>query len=147
MPLELRRQFAVGFVVFRHDKQSAGLFVDPVDDSGAKRAVDPRKFAPAMVKQGVHQRPRRVARRGVDHHARRLVDNQKIPILVNDIERDLFGRGVDGFGFGQGDPDLVPRRQPVVLIGGLAVQGNVPFRDQFCRGGTGKSGKTFVPPR
>lgn len=45
----------------------------------------------AMPEEGIDEGPRPVARRGMDHHSRRLVDHDQVFIFVDDVERYLFG--------------------------------------------------------
>ena len=43
-----------------------------------------------MVEQGIYQRAALMPRRQVDDHASRLVDDDKMAILMQDRERDVF---------------------------------------------------------
>ena len=52
-----------------------------MDDAGAFRHVTARDPA---LEQRLHEGPTRVARRGMDDHPRRLVDNEQMRILVGD---------------------------------------------------------------
>jgi len=92
---ELRCQFAMRFVVLCHDDQSAGFFVEAVDNPGTQFSAYAGQTY-KMVQQSIHQRATIVialgwARAGVDHHSRRLVDYGKIVVFVADVEWDIFG--------------------------------------------------------
>ena len=58
------------------DQQARRVLVDPVDDCGRARRQSPDKLAPAMVEQGVYQRPVAIAGGGMDHEPGRLSDHQ-----------------------------------------------------------------------
>jgi hypothetical protein len=53
-----------------------------------------------MKEQGVDQRTTFGAARGVDDEAGRLVDDDEVLVLEDDVERDVFGfrQGADGAG-------------------------------------------------
>src|SRR6266516_1287233 len=52
-----------------------------MDDAGAFRHVTARDPA---LEQRLHEGPTRVARRGMDDHPRRLVDNEQLLVLIGD---------------------------------------------------------------
>ena len=87
---ELRREGEVRGVVLRRDDQAAGVAVDAVDDAGALFAADAGETVAAVVQKRVHERPVRVTGGGVDDHARRLVHNDHVLILIHDVERDVL---------------------------------------------------------
>ena len=57
-----------------------------MDDAGAQLAADAAQVVD-VVEQGVDQRAVGVARGRVDDHARRLVDDDDVGVLVDDVER------------------------------------------------------------
>ena len=57
-----------------------------MDDAGPQRAADAAEIRD-VVQQRIHERVARVTGRGVDNHARRLVDHDQVRILVNDDQR------------------------------------------------------------
>ena len=73
-----------------HDHQPRGVLVEPVNQPGSllTRPVGERLPAPL---QRVHQRPRPVARRGMHHHAGRLVDDQQRLVLERHRQGNLLG--------------------------------------------------------
>ena len=94
---KLLAQFAMHHVVLGHDEQAAGVLVEPVDDSRTQIAARLGQFGEA-IEQRIDQRSpiARIvsgARPGMHHHARRLVDDGQIAVLVNHIERNVFGHG------------------------------------------------------
>ena len=74
-----------------HDEQSRRVLVDAVHQTEARvRDVIVGSVA-EMPCQGVHQRARPVAVTGMYNQSGRLVDNQHVVVLVNDVERDVLG--------------------------------------------------------
>ena len=93
---ELSGQAVVRGVVFGDHHQPAGVLVQPVYDAGARDAADSRQGIPAMRQKRVHQSVVAVARRGVDDHARRFVQNQQIVVFVHDVQRNVLRLGNGG---------------------------------------------------
>ena len=87
----------MGDVVAGDENQAAGFLVETMHDAGTRLAADLRKLGEA-VQQRVDQRAAIAvvvggARSGVHHHAGRLVDDGEVVVLVDDIERNIFGHG------------------------------------------------------
>ena len=55
---------------------------------GRRTPPMPDKLAPQWAEQGVDESAVGISRRGMDNHARRLVDDDQVCILEADIERD-----------------------------------------------------------
>ena len=94
---ELRPQLAMGDIVLGHDDQAAGFFVESMNNARPQLTADIRQRTKAM-QQRVDQGAAialviRGSRTGVHHHARRLVDDRKVSIFVNDVKRDVFRDG------------------------------------------------------
>ena len=85
-------QFRVGGVVFRHQDDARGAFVQAMHDAGAKGVTALRERLPA-AKQRIHQRAAGITSAGVYGHSRWLVDGQDVVIFVENIERDGLGLG------------------------------------------------------
>ena len=79
------------------NKQARGPSVKTMDDPGAPDTANPRKGL-TVVEQRMDQRPGRVPRAGVDHQAGRLVNHEKVLVLIDHIERDGFGGEIEGDG-------------------------------------------------
>ncbi|MEY3480832.1 MAG: hypothetical protein RIQ71_1607 [Verrucomicrobiota bacterium] len=86
---ELQCQRGMRGVVFRHENATAGVLVQAMHDTGAKRMATRRKFS-RVVQQRVNQRPSPVAHGGVDNQPRRFVEADEIVVLVQYFERDVF---------------------------------------------------------
>ncbi len=71
-----------------HDTGSK--LVEAVDNAGPLHAADAGQLSLAMMEQGVDQRAIPAAGRRMDGHAGRLVDDDEVFVLEQDIERDVF---------------------------------------------------------
>ena len=76
-------------VVFRGNHHARGILIEAMNDAGAQVSVDPREIA-AVMEQCVDERPRIYARGRVHDHAARLVDDDNVRILIEDIQRDVL---------------------------------------------------------
>ena len=90
----------------------------------------------------LRERPRRVARRRVHDHARRLVDDEQQVVLVGDRERDLLGGGLAGRRLVARRLDRLPRSHAMALGPHGAVDGDPPGVDQALRAGARPEGLT-----
>ena len=107
------------------DEQAGGVAVEPVDD--------PRPVLVAaghvVSEQAVHERPALVARPGMNDDAGRLVDDEQVLVLPDDVEIHLLGLERAGLG-GELDDDLLPALEPVALRPRLAVDEDGAVGDQ-----------------
>ena len=94
--VKLARQLLVRGVVLGDDHQPGGAAVEPVHDAGPLFAADAAQIVD-VVEQRVHQRAARVPGGRMHDHARRLVDDDEVVVLVEDRQRQRFGLrlGVD----------------------------------------------------
>ena len=88
---DLLRQMLMGKIRFRHHQQTAGVFVDPVHDTGTDHPVDGGQSTLAVIQQGIHQCAVRMPCRRMHHHALGLVHHQQGFILVYDLQRQVLG--------------------------------------------------------
>ena len=49
-----------------------------------------------MIEKRIDERSRRIARRGMNDHSLGLVHDDEIVVLVNNVERNIFGLGTVG---------------------------------------------------
>ena len=122
-------------VVFTDHQDAGGVPVDPVDDPRPQNAVDPGKAVPAVKHQGVDQCPALMAGGGMHHHPLRLVDQDHVVILVQDIQRDLLRRDLRRLRVRDVADDAVPRFQLPVALRGGTVHGDAAFLDQLLHMG------------
>ena len=84
-----------------------------------------------VVQQRVHERARVVARGGVDDHARGLVDDHDVRVLVDDRQVEILGgwRGV--LELGDVELDRCARLEPVIRFREAAVDLDEALLDQL----------------
>ncbi len=110
------RQRLVRAVRLGDDHDAAGVLVEAVDDARPLDAADARQAVAAMVDQRVDQRAGPVAGAGMHHQPGRLVDDDQLGILVEDVERDVLALGLRGLRLGQRRP--LPSRPPSACVSG-----------------------------
>ena len=91
--VKLPRQLLVRGVVLRHDHHARRAFVEAMHDAGAQLAADAAEIGDVM-EQRVDQRARVVPGARMHHHAGRLVDDDDVGVLVEDVDREILGGGV-----------------------------------------------------
>ncbi len=72
-------------VVFRDDHHARGAAIEPMHDARSLLASDAAE-SPDVMQQRVHHRAAGVARGGMYDHARRLVDDDEVRIVVQDVD-------------------------------------------------------------
>ena len=80
--LQHRLERLVGLLAACHHEQPGRVAVEAVHDPGAVRLV----AADRAARQRLDERPARVPARRMHDHARRLVDDQQVLVLVGDVE-------------------------------------------------------------
>ena len=86
---KLAGKIAMGRVVFRHYERPAGFLVQPMDDPGTFLPPDAGKIL-AMREESVDERVLRMPRARMHDDSGRLVQDEQIVVLENDVEADLF---------------------------------------------------------
>jgi hypothetical protein len=128
-------ELAVGAVVFGDEDETAGEFVEAVDDARAKIAADVGEFG-EVEEEGVDEGAAVAgvvggAGAGVNHHAGRFVDDGEVLVLVDDVEGDVFGDGVEGWRlWGAFDLDGLAAVELVFGLGGFAVDADLLVFDE-----------------
>ena len=129
------------------DEEARRVAIEPVDDARPVVVA----AGGAEREQAVHERPRLLPAGGMDDEAGRLVDDEEVLVLVDDVERDRLGDELPGLG--QRDVELLPALEPEALRPGLPVDEDVARRDEAlgrgARADAGKLGDDGVeaPPR
>lgn len=98
----LLQVFQRGFS-FGHNHQAARFLVQPVNDARAELSADAGEVWTAMGKEGVHQSAIWGPWRWMDNKSCRLVDDDKLSILVHDGKGDVFRLRCGGTRRWQGD--------------------------------------------
>ncbi len=147
-----QRQTLVGAVVLGHHQQAGGVLVQAVDDARPLAAADARQVV-AVLEQGVDQGAGRVARGRMDDEAGRLLDDEQVGVLEDDVERDVLGRRVQRPGRRLVHHDAVAGLDPVRGLAGpsstvtrsSSIRRRARERDQLGSAGTG-SDRGGCPP-
>lgn len=87
---ELRAQRLVRGVILGGYHEPGGVLIEPMHDAWPADAADAGQALPTMRDERVDQRSGRVACCGMNNQSFRLVDDDEILVLVNDIQRDGF---------------------------------------------------------
>ena len=87
---ELARELGVRRVVLGYHDQSGGTAVEAVHDAGAEFTADAAQVA-HMVQKRIDESAVRVAGGRMHDHARRLVDDDEIRVVVDDVEGQRLG--------------------------------------------------------
>ena len=87
---ELRGQRLMRLVVLGDHHQPGGVLVEPVHDARPADAADAGKAGAAMGDQRVDQRAGLVAGGRMHDQPLRLVDDDDVVVLIDDIERDIL---------------------------------------------------------
>ncbi len=86
---ELGCESRVGAIVFRHEKKTGGVFVQPVHNPGSEGSAYPGKFD-AVTCQRIHEGSAGMTGSRVDYQSRRLVYDQKIVVFVPDVQINIL---------------------------------------------------------
>ena len=132
MRLEQRPQAGMGRFRLRRHQQSGGVLVEAVHDAGPRDAANAGQLRAAMLQQRVHQCAAGMAGGGMHHHARRLVHDDQMHVLMHHCQRDRLG-----FGFGRAHR----RHIDTIKLSGhrLARRGrDAPLGNQRLYAGAGK---------
>lgn len=103
-------------------EQSAGILVQPVHDTRARQPLE-RRIA---MEQCVLQRAARVAGTRMHDQTGGLVDDEKMPVLVDDLERNGLGCCFSTGFHERVDNDTLPARQFVARAQGSTVDEHPP---------------------
>jgi len=86
---QLGRQGFVRGVVLGDGQQAGRVLVYAMHDARTLDAADAGQVL-AVMQQGVDERAGVCARRGMHDHIRRLVDDDDVAVLIDDVQRDVF---------------------------------------------------------
>ena len=139
MLLDLSGKRRMCKIIFSHHQQAACILVNAVNDARADHTVNAGKACPAVIKQCVHKRVIRVAGRRVHHHALRLIDYQKVVILIADIQWDFLRLSLDCTRLPHGNTDTVARLNPIIFRNRLPIFDEIPLFDQPLYGRTAQA--------
>lgn len=128
---ECLRQCPVGSVVLGDDEHAARILIQPVHNTRPANAANTGQRCAAVVDERIDQRARPVARSWVDDKTRGLVDDYKVVVLEQDVERYVLPFGSGRFRLGHRQHDAVAHRQLALGLGyGRIVDADRTFADQ-----------------
>ncbi len=91
---KLLRQSTMRTIILCDHQYARSLFVQPVNNPRTANTADPRQALPAMRNQRVNQRTILVPGRRVHNKPCRLVDDNDVLILKQDIKRNILPNGI-----------------------------------------------------
>jgi hypothetical protein len=134
--LELPGQLMVRAPILGHYQNAGGILVQTMNDSRPFFHTNALKFR-AVIKDTVDQGAGSVPRGRVHDQISRLVDDQNIRILEENIKRQRFGHQVRGNRRRKAGCDGILDLDAVSGLGGLAVDLNKPLAYEQRRVGPG----------
>ena len=91
MAEELPCQIELGIIILRHHQKSGSIHIDPVHQHTHPVILCIRTLGNAQMEgESIDKSPLEMAVPRVDHHTGRLVDHQKVIILIDYVERDIL---------------------------------------------------------
>lgn len=130
----------MGRVVLGDDKDTAGFFVEPMDDPRPFLAADHRKIF-AVGQERVHQRVLLMPSAGMNHEARRLVQDDEIVVFEKNIERHRLRLRVDLGHFRFAHFDDRSRPHGIARPRRFSVHGHEVFSNEGLKSGPRKGGE------
>ena len=91
-----------------------------------------------MIEQGVDERAVLVPGGRVDDEALRLIDDEHVPVLIDNVERDILRGGLDGPRLRQSDGVDGPGLRARVFPHGRAAAGHAALSEQALHGAAGQ---------
>ena len=134
---KLMGQAPMSRIGFGDYQDTGGIAVQPMYDPRAKPAIYLGEGV-TIVDQTIDQGSPPVSPGRMDDEIGRLVEDDQMLILENDVQGDIFGGYFIRRGRGQDQIDLVPRRELITGLGGTGVDRNGIFTDQFLDQGAGE---------
>ena len=86
----------MGLIILADHEQSRRVHIDAVDDARTHHPVDGAQLRTTVIHHRIHERALRMPRRRMHDHPLRLIHDQHVLILVDDIERDVLRLHVEG---------------------------------------------------
>ena len=118
-------------VVFGNDKQSAGVFVDAMNNAGTMLAVNAGKAFTAVKHKRIHKRAGPVSDCRMHDHAARFIHHNDILILIDDIERNIFGCKVNLTQLRHNDSKNLSASELVILFDRFSISIYRLLREQI----------------
>ena len=117
-------------IIFGHDKATARLFVETMNDAGTLFSTDSRQ-RDAVIEQRIYQSVLAMAYPGVNHESRRLIDDDEIVIFEENLKRDRLWQSLGLFRRWFGEINLIVAADNLAGPANRAVESNKPAADQL----------------
>lgn len=88
---ELQTEMSLGIGCLGYDEQSAGVLIDAVNEYNFGIIHIELRSIAEMPCKGIEKSTAPIAESGMDYQSGWLVDDQKVVVLINDVERYLLG--------------------------------------------------------
>ncbi len=133
---KLLLQVEMSAVALGHDHDATGALVEAVHDARTLNPTNTRQGTFAVMQKRVDQCSRPIARRGMYNHASRLVDDDEISVLKQNVESNLLRLRNGFFGRWHGISNHISRRNlRAGSAGYLAVDRHLSLPDQSLHPG------------
>ena len=137
MALKLVDQVRMGLILFGHDHDARGVFVQPVHHPRPFLSSDvgerPR-LGFEVVQQGIDQGARPIAGGRMDHQAGLFIQDQHCVIFIENFKGNRLGLHHERLGPGDPEHDDVAGFDFVTGLGDLTVDGDMAVEDQTLEG-------------
>ena len=90
MDLQLLRKRLMRLVILTDHEQPRRVHIDAMHDARTHHSVDRAELRTTVIHHRIHEGPLRMPRRRMHDHTLRLIHDQHILILVDDVERDVL---------------------------------------------------------
>ena len=136
---ELGGELELGLVVLRDGQQAGGVLVDTVDEDAEALVFGLGALGEAEAeREGVHKGAVVVAVARMDDHARGLVHDEHVLVLIDDVERNVFGEDFHPAApVGHHELDRVAGADHEIGFGDLVVHEDAAFLDRGLDPGAG----------
>lgn len=132
---ELTCQATMRRVILGHHDGPRGVLVQPMHDP---RPLDPPDAGElgTMGQKRIDEGTRSIAWAGMHHHARSLVDHQKMLVLIEDSEGNRLRQHTRGFGRWQAHGDAIMDSKSIARLGRSPMYQNLLLLDEFLQVGS-----------
>lgn len=134
-------QGEVGRIGFRHREAPAGILVEAMNDPGPLRISEAREASAAMFEQPLHQGSGGISRPRMNTKPLRLVQNEKMLILEENLQLHHLTAQRRGIGRSGQDLNPVPHDHGPLWCRRMPVHEDTPFLGQSLQTGSGKAGQ------
>ena len=144
MFFELVCKDLMGPVILADEERTCRVHIDPVDNPRAENTVNSGKAAAAVIENRIYQRMAVMPGRRVYDHSLRLIYNKDVLILIQDVQRDFFGKDVQWLRIRDLYTYLIPCIYFVIGFDGISIYQDTALFYELLDLRTGKVLKIFT---